>query len=391
MSIDRRQPSPPSSSPVATLGRRDLLRLSALGALGALVSSSTALTAAESPAVSPLAAPRPLVIDALSGLGRPGDPPGPLSAGALDDAAASGVSAVNWTAAAGVDFEETVQGVADALAEIERHRDRLLLVRRSSDIAEAYASARVGVILGFQNGAMLGEKLDRLDLFHGLGVRVIQPTYNPRNQLGDGCTVAENHGLTPLGRDAVARMNDLGILLDLSHCGQATTAETIRVSRLPVAITHAGCAAVNPHPRNKRDEELRALAERGGVIGIYWMPYLRPSGQPMAADLLRHMEHAIDVCGEDHVGIGSDLPLAPLVLTDAARAAHRRDVEERRQQGIGAPGEDPDVFLYLPDLNGPRRHLDLAALLAGRGHSAARIEKILGGNFRRLFVDAWKS
>ena len=222
-------------------------------------------------------------------------------------------------------------------------------------------------------------------------MRVIQPTYNPRNQLGDGCTVAENHGLTSLGRDAVARMNDLGILLDLSHCGQATTAETIRVSRLPVAITHAGCAAVNPHPRNKRDEELRALAERGGVIGVYWMPYLRASGQPTAADLLCHMEHAIDVCGEDHVGIGSDLPLAPLVLTDAARAAHRRDVEERRKQGIAAPGEDPDVFLYLPDLNGPRRHLDLAALLASRGHSAARVEKILCGNFRRLLGDAWKS
>jgi membrane dipeptidase len=376
-------PDPPGGLP-----RRDLLQLSALTALGAVLAGpSRAVFAAETPRA-------PLVIDGLSSLGRQGDPPGPLSEGALDDAAAAGVSAINWTVAAGTDFEETVGGVAEAQAEIERHRDRLMPVRRVADIDAAQASDRVGVIVGFQNGAMLGDTrdtvVDRLDLFHGLGVRVIQPTYNPRNQLGDGCTVAENRGLTPLGRDAVAHMNDLGMLIDLSHCGQATTAEAIRLSRLPVAITHAGCAAVAEHPRNKRDEELKALAERGGVLGVYWMPYLRASGQPTADDLLRHLEHALDVCGEDHVGIGSDLPLSPLVLTDASRAAHRRDVEERKKQGIGAPGEDPDVFLYLPDLNGPRRHLDLAALLARRGHSATRIEKILGGNFRRLFADAWK-
>ncbi len=379
---------PAPSDPPGGLPRRDLLQLSALTALGAVLAGPSRAVFAEGTARSPL------VVDGLSSLGRQGDPPGPLSAGALDDAAASGVSAINWTVAAGTDFAETVGGVAEAQAEIERHRDRLMPVRRAADIEAARASDRVGVIVGFQNGAMLGDThetvIDRLDLFHGLGVRVIQPTYNPRNQLGDGCTVAENHGLTELGRDAVAHMNDLGILVDLSHCGQATTAEAIRLSRLPVAITHAGCAAVADHPRNKRDEELRALAERGGVLGVYWMPYLRASGQPTADDLVRHLEHALDVCGEDHVGIGSDLPLSPLVLTDAARAAHRRDVDERRRQGIGAPGEDPDVFLYLPDLNGPRRHLDLGALLARRGHSASRVEKILGGNFRRLFADAWK-
>lgn len=376
------------SDPPGGLPRRDLLQLSALTALGALLAGPARTVLADA------AADAPLVIDGLSSLGRQGDP-GPLTAGALDDAAASGVSAINWTVAAGTDFEETVGGVAEAQAEIERHRDRLMPVRRVADIDGARASGRIGVIVGFQNGAMLGDTretvIDRLALFHGLGVRVIQPTYNPRNQLGDGCTVAENHGLTPLGRDAVAHMNDLGILVDLSHCGQATTAEAIRLSRLPVAVTHAGCAAIADHPRNKRDEELRALAGRGGVLGVYWMPYLRASGQPTVDDLVRHLEHALDVCGEDHVGIGSDLPLSPLVLTDAARAAHRRDVEERRKRGIGAPGEDPDVFLYLPDLNGPRRHLDLGALLARRGHSASRVEKILGGNFRRLFGDVWKS
>src|SRR5204862_6703404 len=136
--------------------------------------------------------PAPLVIDGLSSLGRQGDPPGPLSAGALDDAAASGVSAINWTVSAGADFEEAVGGVSLAQAEIELHRDRLMSVRRAADIDTAQASARVGVIVGFQNGAMLGDShdtvMDRLEVFHNLGVRVIQPTYNPRNALGDGCT-----------------------------------------------------------------------------------------------------------------------------------------------------------------------------------------------------------
>lgn len=367
------------------LDRRRLVRNAALGALAAFAAPK--LLAGDPSAL----APRPLVIDALSGLGRQGDPSGPLPDAALDDAVASGVAAVNWTVAFGLDYEETIAGIADALGEIERHRDRLSLVRRASDLDEAWTNGKVGLILGFQNGAMMGGQLERLDAFHGLGVRVIQLTYNPRNQLGDGCTEPANQGLTPLGRQALERMNDLGILVDLSHCGQATTADGIRLSRMPVAITHAGCSALENHPRNKRDEELRALAERGGVFGVYWMPFLRHSGQPQAEDLLRHVEHALDVCGEDHVGIGSDLPLSPLTVNDAVRAAHRRDVEERRRLGISAPGEDPEVFLYLPDLNGRRRHLDLGELLLRRGHSTGRVEKILGRNFRRLFGDVWKT
>jgi membrane dipeptidase len=367
------------------IDRRTLVQNAALGALAAV--AAPRLLIADAPALPP----RPLVIDALSGLGRQGDPAGPLPAAALDDAAASGVAAVNWTVAFGTDYEEAIVGIADALGEIERHRDRLALVRRASDIDDAGASGKVGIILGFQNAAMLGDKLERLDAFYGLGVRVIQMTYNPRNQFGDGCTEPENHGLTPLGRGALEKMNDLGILVDLSHVGRATTADAIRLSRMPVAITHSGCAAIEDHPRNQRDAELRALAERGGVLGVYWMPFLRPAGQAVAADLIRHLEHALEVCGEDHVGIGSDLPLSPLALTDQLRAAHRRDVEERKRLGIAAPGEDPEVFLYLPDLNGPRRHLDLGDLLLRRGHSTARVEKILGTNFRRLFGDVWKT
>ena len=134
---------------------------------------------------------------------------------------------------------------------------------------------------------------------------------------------------------------------------------------------------------------LRALAGKGGVAGIYFMPYLLEKGQPMAEDVVRHLEHALDVAGEDHVGIGTDGSFSPTVLTDQVRRAHRENIEQRKKAGIAAPNEQPDVFLYVPDLNTPRRFETLATMLSKRGHKDARIEKILGGNFARLFGEVW--
>ena len=184
-------------------------------------------------------------------------------------------------------------------------------------------------------------------------------------------------------------MNGLHLLIDLSHCGRRTTSDALALSSRPVAFTHTGCAAVHEHPRNKTDGELRALAEKGGVAGIYFMPYLRPSGQPMAEDIIRHIEHALQVAGEDHVGIGTDLELSPVVLTPAFVKQHREGTAARKRTGIAAPGDAEDVYLYVPDLNSPRRLQTLADLLLARGHPAPRVEKILGGNFVRLFTEVW--
>ena len=143
------------------------------------------------------------------------------------------------------------------------------------------------------------------------------------------------------------------------------------------------------HPRNKSDAELRLLADRGGVIGMYFMPYLRVAGQPMAADLVAHLEHAISICGEDHVGLGTDGGTTAHDDMTAYRRQLEDEIAQRRRMGIGAPGETADVSTFLPDLCGPTQFQRLADLLAARGHGAARIEKILGGNFRRLMAEAW--
>jgi Zn-dependent dipeptidase, microsomal dipeptidase homolog len=183
----------------------------------------------------------------------------------------------------------------------------------------------------------------------------------------------------------VEKMNERGVLLDLSHCGQRTTREGIEASKKPMAVTHSGCAALNANPRNKHDEELRLLSERGGVIGIYVMPYLRSEGQVTADDVVKHIEYAVKVCGEDHVGIGTDGTTSPVDVTPEFRKKFAEITAERQKRGIAAPGERPDSFIFALDLNMPRRLEKIAWMLSRRGYGDARIEKILGGNFARLF------
>jgi membrane dipeptidase len=328
-----------------------------------------------------------LVIDALGSPGgsSSGEGDTPLSAADIADLRASGVTAVNLTVGAvggGPEvFADTFERIGYWEREIDAHPDVLLKVRSAADLDRAKASGRLGIIYGFQDATPLGEDFNRVKIFSRFGVRIIQLTYNRRNLLGDGCLESANAGLSRFGQQVVEAMNQQGLLVDLSHCGHRTTTDAITSSKQPVAITHAGCAALTDLPRNKTDEELRLLAKRGGVIGIYMMPFLRSQGQPTSADLIRHVEHAVDVCGEDHVGIGTDGVVSRIELTPEFIKRHREDVANRRRLGISAPGEEDDVYTFLPDLNGPRKLDRLAGLLLARGHSESRVTKILGGNF----------
>ena len=334
------------------------------------------------------------VIDAL---GAPGSAAFgtrvPLTASDIADVKASGITAINVTVS-GVgsyakDFEETLRNIAFWEEQVAAHPDVLLKVTRSADLGEARKSGRLGVIYGFQDGTPLDESLERLDLFYDLGVRVIQFTYNLRNLVGDGCLEPGDAGLSLFGHKLIGRMNEKRVLVDLSHCGRRTTLESIEISRQPVAITHAGCTAVADLPRNKTDEQLRKLADKGGVVGIYLMPYLRTEGQQMAEDVVKHIEHALKVCGEDHVGIGTDGVISAVNVTPEFRKKFHDEIEDRRKRGISAPGERDDVFTFAPDLNMPRRFETLAYLLSKRGHADNQIEKIIGGNFNRLFHEVW--
>jgi membrane dipeptidase len=332
-----------------------------------------------------------MVIDSCGSPGRTSSEPvrPPLDAGELKDIRNSGVTALNLTVSSvgsyANDFNETIDNIAYWDAQIAAHPDALMKVTRGTQLQEAKRSQRLGIMYSFQDTTMYGENLDRFDLFHEFGVRIVQLTYNRRNLMGDGCLEAGNAGLSKLGRDMIAKMNERGVLVDLSHCGQRTTSEGIDASKKPVAVTHSGCRAVADMPRNKRDEELRQLADHGGVIGIYIMPYLRAEGQVMAEDVIRHIEYAVKFCGEDHVGIGTDGTLPAVDITPEFKKLFADEVAERQKRGISAPGERADSYTFALDLNAPLRLERIASTLSQRKHSDARIEKILGGNFARLF------
>jgi membrane dipeptidase len=299
----------------------------------------------------------------------------------------SGVTALKATLGGAIgNFEATVEDITAAEQLMEKRADLFLRVRTAADLERARKEQKLGVIYSFESAAMLEDKIDRIEIFRGLGVRVMQLTYNRKTPFGVGCLDGDTDGVTELGRKAIAKMNELGVAVDLSHSNTKTTADGIAASTKPPLITHAGCRAVYMHPRNKEDRELKALADKGGVVGIYMLPYLTASPkQPMLDDYLQHLEHALKICGEDHVGVGSDVPF--FTVDDSDLAEMKKAAEKRKADGIAAPGEDRPT--YIPDLNTPRKMELIAAALLKRGHKSAAVEKILGNNFKRVFGEIW--
>ncbi|MGB1655890.1 MAG: dipeptidase [Longimicrobiales bacterium] len=314
----------------------------------------------------------------------------PLDAEMIRFAVESGITAVNLTCS-GSDFTSSVQRIAGWLDRIEQYPDAFRQIRTVADLHDAKSTGRLGIVLGFQDTTPFERDVTNVDTFLQLGVKVAQLTYNVRNLVGDGCLEPANGGLTRFGHQVVERMNEVGMMVDLSHCGQRTTADGIAASSRPVAITHSGCNAVARHPRSKDDTELRAMADGGGVIGIYLMPFLTPGRVSMRSDVLDHIEHAVQVCGEDHVGIGSDLSTTPIDGSDEYWSRHREFVAGRIERGVAAPNEDPEILFTVEDLNSHRRMELIADGLSMRGHPDTRIEKIIGGNWARLFGELWRT
>lgn len=333
---------------------------------------------------------RSIVIDALANPGSMNvswPPRGPLSAKQRAAIAASGITAINVTVSADT-FESTTRNIALWQGEADRYPTLLSIVRRHADIARAKQEKTLGLILGFQNTEMLERDLSRIDVYERLGVRIIQLTYNDRNLVGDGCLEPGDAGLSSFGRQVVERMNGLGIAVDLSHCGTHTTADGIAASVKPPLITHSGCREVYRHPRSKEDRELKAMADKGGVVGIYFMPFIGPGpGAPTVEMLMRQIDHAVKVCGIDHVGIGSDLSTAPIEETPEYLREAEAFVDTRARRGISAPDESRPLF--IPELNHSRRLEGVVRGLRQRNYPTDGIEKIIGGNFHRVFKEIW--
>jgi len=292
-----------------------------------------------------------------------------------------GVTAVNATIAAWHDPAGTLEMIAQVYRQMDKHSASALLVRSVDDIHAAKAAGKTGFILGFQDTNPIADKLHLLRAYRELGVRIIQLTYNFENRVGFGCQASDDKGLTAFGQQVVAEMNQLGLLIDLSHCGPRTTLDAIEQSAKPVAITHANAASQFPHPRNKSDEAIKACAARGGVIGaLSFAAMLTPNLPATVDDYANAIDYLVQMVGVDHVGLGPDfMEEMPQEVAAVVLAGLPVDVVNFMQsippvQGFASAAEMPNVT---------------AALLA-RGYSAADTQKIMGGNWLRLYEQVWE-
>ncbi len=301
---------------------------------------------------------------------------------------AGNVTAINATVATWENFQQTMDHIAAWLRRF-RERHDILKVGSTYDIRAAKESGKTGIILGFQNASPIENDLDRLGLFHALGVRVIQLTYHERNLLGNGCWERRDEGLSNFGIDAVREMNALGIVIDLSHVGDQTTLEAIETSEQPVAITHANARNFCDHPRNRTEESLKLLAEKGGVVGACSFANFLPTGfDSTIDDFVDAIDDMVQRVGIDHVGIGTDNTQdQPLCFWHYLVS----------QQGTKYPATFADTSLRYDELvfqpkgmETPAEFPNLVVALINRGYESEDITKILGGNWLRLFEQVWK-
>jgi membrane dipeptidase len=338
---------------------------------------------------------RAIVIDALGGLSDPYSPDDQLRLGdrAWSEMLATGVTLLR-------DTVFPVGNVADPWGDYQKdivakhnilnaNPDRLVLVRSAADILKAKREKKFAWLYGTQDMSMVGGDLDRLAQLKKDGVMTVQLTYNNGNLAGDGSLEPRNGGLTKLGKAAIERIEAEKMLLDLSHGGARTMAEAAAFAKRPLVISHTGARAVVDHPRNTADETIKAIADKGGVIGVYFMPFLTLDSHPKGEDLLRHVEHIANVAGEDHVGIGTDNGVLPQDTGPEATRKLNEWAAQRIKMGIAAPGEGLNVWPMVADYNSVDRYRRFVADLQKRGWSEARLEKLVGGNFLRVYHEAW--
>jgi len=336
-----------------------------------------------------------ILIDALGGAG---DPYGPDDQLRLSDRAWSEMVGTGVTMLRDTVFP--VGNVADPWGDyqkdiaakhnvMEANPDRLVLIRTAADILKTKREKKFGVLLGTQDSCMVGPELDRLAQMKKDGVMTVQLTYNLRNLSGDGSLEPANSGLSNLGRDTIRRIETEKLLLDLAHGGARTIDEAAAFAKRPLVISHTGARALVDHPRNVSDAAIKTVADKGGVVGVYFMPYLAADSHAKGVDVIAHVEHIAKVAGEDHVGIGTDNGVLPTLLDAASKAKMDEWQRQRIKLGIAAPGEAVGVYPYVADYNSIDRYRRFAADLAKRGWSEARLEKLMGGNFLRVYREAW--
>jgi len=245
---------------------------------------------------------------------------------------------------------------------IAAHESEFLRVDRAADLERAKESGKIGILIGQQNSSHF-RSVDDVDRFYNLGQRLSQLTYH-QNRIGYGSSAARDGGLSDYGAQIVARMNQVGMAADISHCGDRTTLDALEASRKPVLVTHSNCRALASHRRCKTDEAIRKMAAKGGVMGVTMVrSFVRDHGPTTVEHVLDHIDHIARLAGIEHAGIGSDVDL------------------DGRDNRIAKPKYDLDGMRYA------KKIYDLTEGLVRRKYSDPDIELFLGGNFQRALIE----
>ena len=329
---------------------------------------------------------RSLVIDMLAPLKidfKPEAYAGPISEQMAEEFRTSGITGFHNSIGTGgpTAVEETLGFIAAWQGYAGRNSHVFSLVGTAADLDRAKKERKIAVIMGVQNAEHFRQPSD-VKAFYQLGQRCAQLTYNSQNLLGSGSTDRVDGGVSDFGAEIIAAMNDAGMLVDVSHCGDRTTLDAIEISKRPIAITHSNCRALNDHPRLKTDEAIAKLAAKGGVMGITGVRNFVRDREPTTIEhVVDHVDHVVKVAGIEHVGIGSDSDLNGY---DDMPADQRKELMASYKSSYAFRDKlDTDGFDH------PKKVYDLTEALIRRGYSDPDIESVLGGNFRRLLGTVW--
>ncbi|MDA0681088.1 MAG: membrane dipeptidase [Proteobacteria bacterium] len=353
--------------------RRSFLKhsIAATGALGATTWSGSSLGASSTQSA--------LVFDAMGEIREVYD------SALLREMLDSGLNAITKTMCDPKTYERealdvALEGIRSFDAWVEANPRQVIKATSVADLDRAQRDGKIAVFYLIQNSTPFGKNLDMVDTFYGLGLRSVQVTYNYQNWAGAGCLERTNAGLSKFGVELVEKLNDTNMLVDCSHANMPTMADTIRTSKMPVIVSHTGCLAIHKNVRNTTDENLRLLADHGGVVGIDQIrPHITTLREGALQHYLDHIQHAVKVCGIDHVGIGSDRDHRYINLTPEYLD------ELRAEQGANL--NEDDLPWFMVELNGPRRMETIWSGLKDRGLSDADVEKIMGANVRRIYAE----
>lgn len=280
---------------------------------------------------------------------------------------------------------ETSESIITSMAEVQLQFDSadwLIKALTAEDIRTAKRNGQKAGIITAQETDGLGTNLELLDVLHNFGLRILQLTYNNQNQIGAGCAEQSNAGITNFGKRFIERLNKLGIIVDTGHCGKQTTLDACSYSKTPVIASHTGVEAIYPHMRCKSDEEIIAIAETGGVIGIFAMPWFvhKDPNHTTIDHVLDHIEYVIRLVGVDHVGIGTDWPMSDVLWSLVY-------FKENIAPKLGfAKGDGPSTET-VAGLEKYSYFINFTRGLVARGYTDEEIAKIMGGNWLRVFED----